>query len=1051
MRQAYPYRDLSPAALETVLEMVTGRYRFDPKGTAIGPAPRPGQTMNALQPRVSWDRVHNRLLPLPGSQRLALVHGGVIPDTGQYAVYSTTGVRLGELDEEFIYERRVGEAFLLGTHTWKLEQIGTDRVVVSPAESTHAVVPFWRGESTGRSYELGQAIGSFLRELRGKLDQPDCTDWLQQEYFLDRPAAGNLRWHVLRQVERTGCLPMDRTVCIEAFRDQLGDWQVLVMTPLGKRLHLSLRLALENRLQQRLGYRPQCLHHDDGVLVRFTDTDEPVLDLLEEVTAANVQSLILEELGDSALFALRFRQNASRALLLPTGGGQRAPLWLQRLRGRDLLQIARRHPDFPIVVETFRECFQNHLDVPRLQKLLADIAAGEVEVITRRAEAPSPFASGLLFAFTAAFMYQYDDTEADPSRDHALDQALLEQLLSPADGRYLLDPRAIDTVERRLRRVGRPPRTSVEMAEWLRRLGDIATDELEVALHPFLHELVADGLALQLTLPGGTSPERWLLAEEADMYCQAFGLMATAPEQQRQAAETILLRFLNTHALVGLDDVLRRYPFDPDWATSTLERWSHQGRLVAVPSVSTAEPLQWSAPENLEQVQRSTLGVLRREVMTVADHQFADFVLRWQKLYSDTGQEPSAAVAAVLAILEGTLLPAELWEQAVLPVRVPEYQHRWLDDLLASGEWLWYCQGMGDTRPGLLAFIRRENLRQLSPPTFGETVLDGAAGTVLNALQVRGAVFVIDLCQQTGLPPSTVRQALGHLLRLGIITNDRFDVIRRSELWLGDSRTQIPDNARVAARAMAPVPGRVSGYASRGRHRSSQPRSAIPEGRWSLVPWTQPDREVQAIAAANQLLQRFGVAARELAQQDSRLPPWRILYEVLSRMELTGDVRRGYFVEGLSGAQFALPEAARLLQQSVTPGRLAPVILLHSQDPANLYGAGAPFEVPSEDAVSFGRRPGNWLVLGAGRPILLIEQQGKRLSALTTAAPEQITAAVALLPDLLRRDRSLAARHKLTVTEWNGQPITGSPGQALLEQLGFVRDYQDLTLYGAWR
>jgi ATP-dependent Lhr-like helicase len=1038
VRQAYPYRDLSPAALEAVLEMVSGRYRFQPleaDGQAEAVPLRPGQTLNALQPRISWDRVHNRLLALPGSQQLALVHGGAIPDTGQYAVYTTTGVRLGELDEEFIYERRVGEAFLLGTHTWRLEQIGTDRVTVSPAEGAYAVIPFWRGENHGRTYELGLAIGRFLRELNDRLGAADCTDWLQREFFLDRPAAQNLRWHVLRQRERTNCLPTDRTLYIEAFRDQLGDWQVLIQTPLGKKLHLALRLALENRLQQRLGYRPQCLHHDDGVLIRFTDTEEPVLDLLDGVTADNIQALVIEELGDSALFALRFRQNASRALLLPTGGaGKRAPLWLQRLRGRDLLQVARRHPDFPIVVETFRECLQDYLDVPRLRELLANIAAGEIEVVTRRLESPSPFASGLLFAFTMAYMYQYDDTESATRRDQVLDQQLLEQLLAPADRQHLLDPRAVEQVERRLRGVGLPPRTSTEMAEWLRRLGDVSTAELSEPLQVLLQELTSDGRAKAITLPGGQPPERWILAEEEALYQQAFGLVAAEPEQQRAAAETILHRFLNTHALVSLSEILERYPFDRDWAQATLERWSGQGRLVSLPARSDAEPLQWSAPQNLEQVERSSLGLLRREVLTVPDHVFADFQLRWQQLHPDTRQGPAQGVAAALAVLEGVMLPAELWEQVILPGRVPDYQLRWLDDLLASGEWLWYCQGDGDTGPGSLAFVRRESLIEWAPPALGQVNLERATEEVLDCLRQRGALFVVDLCTQTRLPPAVVRHALWQLLRLGLATNDRWDVIRRGE----DREARVEDRgARTALRSSIV--------------RSRSPLLRAPEGRWSLLPWAQPDPETQAVAAAALLLHRHGVVARELAQLDARMPPWRVLYEVLSRMELAGDVRRGYFVEGLSGAQFSLPEAARQLQQLVLPARQAPAVLVHSLDPANLYGSGAPFDLPLEEGRSFLRRAGNWLVLSAGRPVLLIEQQGKRLTTLPSAAPEQLTAAVALLPELLRQDRTLAARHKLTVSEWNGQPITGSLGQALLEPVGFVRDYQELTLYAAWR
>ncbi|HXG11502.1 MAG TPA: DEAD/DEAH box helicase [Gemmataceae bacterium] len=1096
VRRAYPYRDLSPQAFETVLEMISGRYRFQQPGERGALAPRctergalappctdrgalappctdrgasapqctdrgadaprsPASPLAALQPRVSWDRVHNRLHALPGSKQLALVNGGTIPDTGQFAAYARNGVRIGELDEEFIYERRIGDVFLLGTNAWRLERIDADRVIVAPAEGMPALVPFWRGEQAGRSPSLGLAMGQFLRELADRIDQPDCLDWLKRECFLDPAAARNLRGYVVRQLLAAGCLPTDRTLVVEASRDQLGDWQVILLSPLGGRLHLTLRLALAARLRQRLGYAPQCLHHDDGILLRLADTDEPILDLFDGLTPENVEGLILEELADSALFALRFRQNAARALLLPrVRPDGRAPLWLQRLRGRDLLQVARRHPDFPIVVETFRECLHDHLDLPRLKQLLADIRAGQVQVTTRRAEAPSPFAAGLLFAFTAAYMYEFDRTESERGPSSHLDRHLLEQLVTPDRHSHLLDPRAVHQVERRLRGLGRPPRTAAEMAEWLRRLGDLAPGELEGPMEALLHELANDGRAKEIELPtGGTGaalaePRRWILAEEEGLYRRAFGLEPAEAAEAQAAGATILGRFLDTHALVSLGDVLGRYPFEPAWAERQLEEWARAGRLVAVPPAGELEPLQWSAPANLEQVQRGTLALLRREVVTCPAPQFADFLLRWQGLHPDTRRGTSEGLAAVLERLQGFPLPAELWEQTVLPGRVPGYQPRWLDEQIAGGQWVWVCQGDSDSGPGLLAFWDREHLAQLPPPAPAASPFSSAgersgdegtpAERVLDVLVSRGASFVTDLAQQTGLAPSAVRAALWNWLRRGLVTNDHFDVIRKGEQRDGE---------------MLRSEGPASRLLSRYRPAARPPRhGSRPEGRWSLIPWGRPTTEAHAVFQASVLLQRYGVVARELALLDPWMLPWRILYEVLSRMELAGDVRRGYFVEGLSGAQFALPEAARLLQELDLPSTAAaPVVLLHSLDPANLYGSGAPFDIPLLDGGTrpLVRRAGNWLVLRAGRPVLLIELQGRRLTALASASRDDVAAAVACLPGIL--DRNPSVRHKLTVEEWNGRPVTTTEGRELLEAAGFVRDYQGMTLYAAWR
>jgi ATP-dependent Lhr-like helicase len=1022
-----------------------------------------------LQPRVSWDRVRNRLLALPGSRNMVLMNGGTIPDTGQYAAYTGTGLRIGELDEEFIYERRIGDVFRLGTNSWRLESIETDRVIVSPVEGAPALIPFWRGEGGGRTYDLGVAIGEFLREMVERIkDEPPVlppslpaangdekdgiTGWLQREYHLDANAARSLRHHVVRQFLVAGCVPTDRTLAIEASRDQLGDWQVILLSPLGHRLHLTLRFALEAMLQQRLGYRPQILHHSDGILIRLTDTDEPITDLFTGLTAENAEGLVLDELADSALFALRFRQNAARSLLLPRGrAGGRAPLWLQRLRGRDLLQVARRHPDFPIVVETFRECLHDHLDLPRLQELIAAIHAGRVEVHERRAEAPSPFASGLLFAFTASQMYNYDDVEPEGAGAKRLDRHLLEQLVSPQMQEHLLDPRAVHLVEKRLRGLGRPPRSATEMAEWLRRLGDMTDAELEGPMAAFLAELEADGRALRIALPRVAVPQRWISVEERGLYEAAFGLESGgrgscraaevggsagvspshAADETQAAATTILERFLTTHALVGLADVLARYPFEPEWAERQLVEWSKSGRVVVVQR-SDAEPMQWSAPDNLEQVQRGSLALLRREVATCPPQQFADFVLRWQYAHPSARRGAADGLGEVLMRLEGLALPASLWEQTVLPARVSGYQPRWLDEWTAGGHGVWIG------RDDAVAFLARDTLSHLALPPQPEAPLDEPAGRVLDSLRNRGASFLTDIAPDTGLSPGGVRAALAVLVKRGLVTNDRFDVVRRAQNGIDDTN---PTRQRGT---LAHSPRLRVGLVRRS--------PMTPEGRWSAISWGRPELEALAVYQASLLLNRYGVVSRELALLDPWLPPWRVLYEVLSRMELAGDVRRGYFAEGLSGAQFALPEAATMLQDLALPSTAtAPAVLLNSQDPANLYGSGAPFDVPLLDGGTrpLLRRAGNWLIVRAGRPVLLVEQQGRKLTALASASREDLTAATACLPGIC--GTMTATRHKLTVDEWNGQPVTTSPGRELLEAVGFVNDYTGMTLYAAWK
>jgi ATP-dependent Lhr-like helicase len=591
------------------------------------------------------------------------------------------------------------------------------------------------------------------------------------------------------------------------------------------------------------------------------------------------------------------------------------------------------------------------------------------------------------------------------------------------------------------------------MAEWLRRLGDLTPEELEGPMAAFLEQLQSEGRACRLELPATpslrSSPVRWVSAEEAEQYRQAFGLdgsVSAGAEEKQATGSVILARFLSTHALVGLDDVLARYPFDSAWAKRQLEEWAKSGRVVAVSS-AVGETVQWSDPANLEQVQRGSLGILRREVVTCSPPQFADFLLRWQGLHPETRRGGSEGLAEVLSRLQGLPLDAEVWEQTVLPARVPGYQPRWLDEWIAGGAGVWVCQGSpsdGGSEVGRVAFFSREMLRQLTLPVAPEApALGPEADRVLDHLRVRGASFLTDLAADLGMSPGTARTALGVLMGRCLVTNDRYDVIRTgggpAAEALGESEPlRTPSRSALVSRTL----------------RASRRAPQRPEGRWSVVSWGHPEPEALAVAQVALLLQRYGIAARELALLDPWLLPWRVLYEVLSRMELAGDVRRGYFVEGLSGAQFSLPEAAQQLQEMHLPSTAnAPPVLLHSMDPANLYGSGAPFDIPLLDGGTrpLLRRPGNWLVLRAGRPVLLIEQHGKRLTGLASASRDEVAAAVACLPCIFDNQRGLTARHKLTVEEWNGQPVTSSEGRALLEAAGFVRDYQAMTLYAVWR
>jgi ATP-dependent Lhr-like helicase len=1020
VRAAYPYRDLSADAFESVLKLVSGRF--------------PTATFRDLQARVSWDRVRNRLSPLPGSARLAITGGGTIPDTGQYPLYlGEDGPRLGELDEEFVFERRVGDTFVLGTSTWRIETIEPQKVVVSRAEGQAALMPFWRGESNPRTPELGLRVGVLTREIAERCDDSGVVGWLREQCRLEASAAEALRDHVARQVRLAGAAPDDRTILVETFRDPAGEVGLAVLTPFGAKLHLGLRLAIQGRLRQRLGITPACLHADSGLLIRLPRTEAPPLDLFDGLTPEVGDELIRSELGDSALFGLRFRQNACRALLMPRPDpAKRTPLWLQRLRAKDLLQVVRKLAHFPIVAETYRECLVDDLDIARVKAFLGDIAVGRIRVVTRDAEIPSPFASDLIFNFTSAFIYQWDE----PSRADARDpDPVAAELLDS-----LLEPAAIGRVEARLRGLGHPPRNLEEMAETLRSLGDLTPSELFGPMAGFMTELESQGRVTRIELPGTTEPTRFVSDEDAPAYAAAFPaphrkLKKPRPEriEDDAALVTIIKRFLCTHALVGLVDLTARYPIGAGLATELLERFSDGGGLIRLDPLEGSDAPRWAARENLEEVRRLSIALRRRESVAVTPELFVDFVARRQNVHPRTRREGAAAVFLTLEQLQGFAATAELWEQEILPSRVRDYRSSWLDEALAAGEWTWraLAEGRGEPR---VAIVPRDFVGPW-PVVEESEPISAAATRVVEQLRQRGASFAVDLARETGLGPSVVRMALETLVRQGLVTNDRFDPLR--------------PGARAMTEALAAASAGSKLTLGRGRSSLRSPSSRHPEGRWAILePPLVDDAESAYLGWAGVLLDRYGVLTRETAALDPWAPPWRELAPWLARAELRGELRRGYFVEGLSGVQYATSESAAALARVAAEGTTSTEpFLLATLDPANLYGSGAPLDVPLLEGgtARLSRSSANFLVVIAGRPILIVEAGGRRLTGLASASEAELRSAIGLLPSLAG-----AGRRVVKVETYNTAATLASPAAPWLAEAGFVRDPPGMAFYAGW-
>lgn len=1018
VRRAYPYRDLSPSAFDGVLRMASGRFRVE--------------ALRDLKPRISWDRVHNALRALPGTKSLAVIGGGTIPDTGQYPLYlGEGGPRLGELDEEFVLERRVGETFVLGTSTWRITAIEPQKVVVAAAEGRSALMPFWRGEAAGRTRELGSYVGELVRLVSGRVDDPEVIPWLVDRYRVSEDSARSLVGVVRRQIRQAGAAPDDRTVLVETFTDPAGETGLAVLTPFGHRLHHALKLVLSARLRERLGIEVAALHGDDGILFRLPGMDDPPMDVFAGVTSELAFDVIRRDLSDSPLFGLRFRQNAGRALLMPRPDpSKRTPLWLQRLRAKDLLQAVRKFPDFPIVVETYRECLDDDLDLPSLRSFLDAVQSGEIHVATHRGQVSSPFTSELVFAFTLKFLYEWDEP-VRPAVERSgpiVDEADLDPLLDPASRRMWLSDDAVARVEGRLRGVGRPPRSADEMGEWLREVGDLKPSELAGPMLGFLATLKAEGRAALIELPSVAEPARWIAAEEADLYASTFDPESRIPNP---GLRTVVGRYLRTRALVDLGDLTSRYPIDAATASDLLEDLADAGGVVALGRDESGRE-QWADARNLGEVKRLSIALKRREAVAVPPETFAAFVARRQHAHPDARLQGEPAIALILEQLQGYPAPVELWEKEILPRRLSDFRPAMLNAALAGGSWRWRAFGEGRGEPPV-AIVPRDFPGAWPPPEADAAPLDAAEAAVLALLRERGAAFADELARTSGPAPSVVREALRGLIRRGLVTNDRLDPLRAG----GDATAEALERA-ASERMTSP----------RGRPRLGtfrRPVSNRPEGRWSAMAEDAIRSEESLLAWSAALLDRYGVLARETAALDPWAPPWRDLQPMLARAELRGELRRGYFVEGLSGIQYALPETAESLGRTPTDDRTP--LLLNTLDPANLYGSGAPFDVPLLEGgtARLPRSASNYLVTVAGRPVLICESFGKRLTGLASASEEELRAAVALIPSLAGPSRRV-----LKVETYNTAAPLASPAEPWLAEVGFVRDPPGMAYYAGW-
>ena len=968
VRKAAPFGGLTRGILEAVLDMLAGRY--------------PGEEFAGLRPRIIWDRVAGTVRARPGAQRLAVTSGGTIPDRGLFGVFlasdnSKQPRRVGELDEEMVYESRVGDVFVLGASSWRIEDITPDRVLVTPAPGQPGKLPFWHGDTPGRPAELGRAIGAACRELSAA-SEADATAKLTQ-VGLDELAARNLIRYLAEQRAATGYVPDDRTLVIERFRDELGDWRVVLHSPYGDRVHAPWALAIAARLRERYGGMDvQALHTDDGILIRVPDADEPPPTGIALLDPDDVGDLITAEVGASALFASRFRECASRALLLPRRQpGRRTPLWQQRQRSAQLLEVASQYPAFPIVLETVRECLRDVFDVPALTDLLRDIAARRVRIVEVETATPSPFGKSLLFRYVGAFMYEGDAPLAERrAQALSLDPTLLAELLGQDGLRELLDPAVIAETERDLQHLSasRRCRDLEDVADLLRTAGPLTAEEVAkrcadpMAASDWLGELSVARRSIGVRIAG---QPMWAAIEDAGRLRDALGvpLPVGVPEAFTEPVADplgdLMARYARTHGPFTADAVAGRYGLGVAVVTLALRRVAASGRVVEgefLPAgqaggaqanghgqQTAARGTEWCDAEVLRMLRRRCLARLRKEAEPVPPEVLARFLPAWHGIGGSGGPGGSgsarrrADAGAVLEVLErlgGAPVPASALETLVLPRRVPGYSPALLDELTSAGEIVWSGAGALPGGDGWLVLAPADGAPLLLPEP-AEVSMTPLHSAVLEALSGGGALFFRMLSDRVGtlldgpLPADAeVADAIWDLVWAGRLTNDTLGPLR--VLLSGGQQRRAAAPARVSGSVPRPRPGRSAGRYGFGRP-SMPSRTGPPtvSGRWSLLPgrdsrgsWEDVDPTQRAHALALTLLERHGVLTRGAVAAERIAGGFAAVYPVLRAMEEAGQCRRGYFVEGLGGAQFALPGAVdrmRALAQQGTGGIVPPV------------------------------------------------------------------------------------------------------------------------------
>lgn len=1053
VKGAYPYRDLTYASFEGVVKLVSGHY--------------PRELFSSLRARVHWDQTRDVLQHLPGTRMMAVSNGGAIVDRGAFSVVlPDRKTRIGELDEEFVFESGEGDAFMLGSQVWRVEKIEDDRVIAEPAPGAAPRMPFWRGDFPWRPLDLSQTLARFraeaARRLKPHVDDeiapPDVVQWLCNEYPVDDVGARQIIDYVRRQIRWSGDISSHKTIIVETYQDSIGDLRIVLHSPFGGRINGPWSVAIARELMRRKKVEPEIQVSDDGIMFRLPQSDDgSPADFIAEMTSDEAKDLTLDGMIDSPLFGAVFRQNAYRALLLPSPGYfRRTPFWLQRLRSKDLLAIAKSFPDFPIVLESYRDALEDFMDMPGLERILDDVQAGEIEVKYVESDVPSPVARALDHGFEAIWMYSWDTPKAERGLQTLnIDRDLLAQLFRDPEAAGLLRKEAIEEVASVANRSasGMKARSATELAQLFSEIGDLTAEEIaercENEWESWLQSLVAENRVAKIRfVVDGHAEDRWV---DATLESEYRGAIADPCDYG--AVRKVVARFLARSGPVSIAVLQSRYPIDASALRDALDEMMSEAS-AARGFFTDPGFEEWLDLGMLARIQERTLAILRSEVRPSDPIHYQGALLKVHGFSKGENGRALETTASVLDRLAGVPIAAEQWTTSVLPARTQGFRSNHMNELVENGDFGWVFCADGSRDGRRIAIVRPGEARECLPAATLEAISAAADGLVGDALSVYRFITgegVVDaetiLSGVPGSTPSQLANVMRDLASSGLITCDSWPVA----IAISRSGSARPADIAVSEPSVPRQRQHRSRRSARRQfsHRWRETQGILsPDATWSATSrysFLGPilNDGVLAEKRASKLLERHGVVTRRAIDLDGLGWEWRPIYSALNLMELRGSVRRGYFVEGLPGVQFAQTEFVDLMRSVDGGGDSGSIEVVSAMDPAFVFdrnlvsvsnGSGA-------DMLGLTRVASNRVVFFDGRPILIAKSGGAHIETVDVSGHEIESA----MRSLIETYSLNSATKRVVLQTWNDSPVIESPAADLLGRIGFRRDYPNMV------